>query len=103
MKPFDPRLLRYSRSSRGFIFSIVVIGFIGALFTIIQAFLLVDMICKFFQQKRSFGSLHGEVIGLGAVFLARALLAFLNDRVVAIASSRMRSELRTESRRCTKK
>jgi ATP-binding cassette subfamily C protein CydCD len=96
VKPFDPRLLRYSRSSRGFIFTIVLIGSIGTALTITQAFLLVDMICKLFQQKRSFASLHGEVIALGAVFVGRALLAFLNDRVAAIASSKMRSELRGE-------
>jgi len=96
VKPFDPRLLRYSRSSRGFIFAIVLIGAIGAIFTITQAYLLVDLICKFFQQKRSFESLRGEVITLGAVFFGRALLAFINDRVAAIASSRMRGELRTE-------
>lgn len=96
MKPFDPRLLRYSRSSRGFIFTIVLIGSIGAAFIITQAFLLVDLICKFFQQKRTFESVHDEVIALGAVFLGRALLAFINDRVAAIASSKMRNELRTE-------
>ena len=96
MKPFDPRLLRYSRSSRGFIFVIVLIGSIGAAFTVTQAFLLVDIICKFFQQKKDFGSLHGEVIALGAVFLGRALLAYLNDRTAASASSKMRGELRSE-------
>ncbi len=96
MKPFDPRLLRYSRSSRGFIFAIVLIAVIGATFTIAQAFLLVDLICKFFQDNRAFSSLHAEVVVLGLIFLARALLAFTNDRVSTTASSKMRNELRTE-------
>ena len=96
MKPFDPRLLRYSRSSRGFIFTIVLIASIGAVLTIAQAFLLVDLICKFFQGKRTFDSLNLEVFKLGFVFLARALLAFINDRISALASSKMRNELRTE-------
>lgn len=95
MKPFDPRLLRYSRSSRGFIFAIVLIASIGAIFTIAQAFLLVDLICKFFQSKRSFNSLREEVYWLGAVFVGRALLALLNDRIGALASSKMRNELRS--------
>ena len=94
MKAFDPRLLRYSRSSRGFIFALVFNATFGALFTIAQAFLLVDLICKFFQQKRNFNSLHIEVIQLGLVFLARALLAYINDRIAARASSKMRNELR---------
>ena len=96
MKPFDPRLLRYSRSSRGFIFTLVLIAVIGAVATIGQALLLVDLICKFFQQKRTFSSLAHEVIALTGVFIARALLAYLNDRLSARASSRMRNELRTE-------
>ena len=96
MKPFDPRLLRYSRSSRGFIFSIIVIATIGAILTITQAYFLVDLICKFFQKKKSFDSLHTEVLALGLIFLGRAMLAFINDRVAAKASSRVRRELRNE-------
>ena len=96
MKPFDPRLLRYSRSSRGFIFSLVAISIAGAVATIVQAFLLVDLVCKFFQAKRSFTSLLHEVLALASVFLFRALLAYLNDRLSAIASSKMRNELRSE-------
>ena len=96
MKPFDPRLLRYSRSSRGFIFTLVLIAVVGAVATIGQALLLVDLICKFFQQKRSFSSLTHEVIALVGVFVSRALLAYLNDRLGARASSKMRNELRTE-------
>ena len=96
MKPFDPRLLRYSRSSRGFIFTLVLIAVLGAVATIGQALLLVDLICKFFQQKRSFSSHTHEVIALVGVFVSRALLAYLNDRLGARASSKMRNELRTE-------
>ena len=94
MKPFDPRLLRFSRSSRGFIFAIVLIATTGAGLTIAQAALLVNLICKFFTQKRTFNSLYIEVLVLGSVFLARALLAFINDQVSVRASSKMRNELR---------
>jgi len=96
VKPFDPRLLRYSRSSRGFIFALVLIATIGALLTIAQALLLVDLICKFFQLKRTFTSVHAEVFTLALVFLTRALLAYINDRVAARASSKMRNELRAQ-------
>ena len=96
MKPFDPRLLRYSRSSRGFIFALVLIATLGALLTITQALLLVDLICKFFQHKRTFASVHVEVLTLALVFLARALLAYINDRLATRASSKMRNELRSQ-------
>ena len=95
MKPFDPRLLRYSRSSRGFIFATVAIGFLGAILVIAQAFLLVDLICKFFQQKKTFDEVRTEVIWLAAIFVGRGLLSFVNDRVAAVASSKMRNELRS--------
>ncbi len=96
MKPFDPRLLRYSRSSRGFIFALVLIATVGAVLTITQALLLVDLICKFFQHKRTFASVHVEALTLAIIFLARALLAYINDRVAVRASSKMRNELRTQ-------
>ena len=96
MKAFDPRLLRYSRSSRGFIFALVAIALSGAFFTIVQAFLLVDLICNLFQNKRTFNSLLLEIIELGFIFLARALLAYFNDRIAARASSKMRNELRSK-------
>lgn len=96
MKPFDPRLLRYSRSSRGFIFAIVVIATLGALLTIGQAALLVDLICKFFQRKRSFNSLQAEVVALAVIFVGRALLAYINDGVSARASTKIRNDLRIQ-------
>ena len=96
MKPFDPRLLRYSRSSRGFIFTLVLIATLGAVLTITQALLLVDLICKFFQHKKTFASVHSEVLALALVFLGRALLAYINDRIAVRASSKMRNELRTQ-------
>jgi ATP-binding cassette subfamily C protein CydCD len=94
VKPLDPRLLRYSRSSRGFILTLILIACVGAVLTITQAFFLVDLVCKFFQKKQSFNSLQGEIIELSVVFLGRALLVYLNDRMSARASSKMRGELR---------
>ena len=96
MKPFDPRLLRYSRSSRGFIFALVLIATLGAVLTITQALLLVDLICKFFQHKKTFAGVRSEVLALALVFLGRALLAYINDRIAVRASSKMRNELRTQ-------
>lgn len=94
MKPFDPRLLRYSRSSRGFIFAIVLIAALGAVATITQAWILVDLICKLFQEKAAFSSLTGETLCLGGAFLARAILAFVSEQLGARASNKMREELR---------
>jgi len=74
----------------------VLIATLGALLTITQALLLVDLICKFFQHKHTFASVHVEVLTLALVFLARALLAYVNDRLATRASSKMRNELRSQ-------
>ena len=46
MKPLDPRLLRYARSTRGFIVLAVVLGVLTAILVIAQARLLSDAIVK---------------------------------------------------------
>ena len=96
MKPIDPRLLRYSRSSRGFIFLLALVGALNAVLVIAQAYVLVNLICKFFQKHTSFHSAQSEVWLLLAIFGLRALLSFFNDRWSARASSKMRNELRSE-------
>jgi ATP-binding cassette subfamily C protein CydCD len=73
-----------------------VIATLGALLTIGQAALLVDLICKFFQRKRSFNSLQAEVVALAVIFVGRALLAYINDGVSARASTKIRNDLRIQ-------
>ena len=44
MRPLDPRLLRFARSTRGFIALTVVLGVVTAVLVILQARLLSDAI-----------------------------------------------------------
>ncbi|HAN71738.1 MAG TPA: hypothetical protein DCQ36_09155, partial [Actinobacteria bacterium] len=46
MRPLDPRLLRYARSTRGFIVLAVVLGILTAVLVIVQARLLSDVIVR---------------------------------------------------------
>ena len=94
MRPIDPRLLRYSRSSRGFIFTTVVLAVLSAAATIAQAWLLASVITRFFTSQQSFSENKNAIIYLALVFALRAILAFAIDRISASASSRMRNELR---------
>ena len=96
MKPLDPRLLRYSRSSRGFIFTTVALAVLSAATTITQAYLLASIITRFFVLQQSFIENKKAITFLAVVFLCRALIAFTIDQISTTASSRIRNELRNQ-------
>lgn len=94
MKPIDPRLLRYSRSSRGFILFLVVLSTLGALATLIQAFLITDLIISFFQRHESFSDNQTQLTFLALIFIFRSGISYLSDGISSAASINIRSELR---------
>jgi len=96
VKPLDPRLLRYARSSRVYLFLTVVIAITSAVFTITQAYLLTKIIVGIFQKHADFAGIKSSLIALIAVFIARTILSYFTEWLGAIASSRMRNELRLQ-------
>ena len=96
MKPLDLRLLRYARSSRVYLFLTVVIALTSAVFTITQAYLLTKIIVAIFQKRADFAGIKISLIALIAVFVARTILSYFTEWLGAIASSRMRNELRLQ-------
>lgn len=96
MKPIDPRLLRYSRSSRGFLFTTVGLATLSAVATIAQAYLLSFLVVRFFQNRDTFVENRTTAILLGIIFIFRAALSLVVERVATSASSKMRGELRNQ-------
>jgi ATP-binding cassette subfamily C protein CydCD len=96
VRPIDPRLLRYSRSSRGFIFATVSLAILSAIATIAQAYFLALLVVRFFQSRDTFFENRGAVILLACIFLLRAVIIFVIERIAASASSKMRGELRQQ-------
>ena len=94
MKPIDPRLLRYSRSSRGFILLTAALAVINALLTIFQAFLLSEAVVRVFQRHLTISLFSRIGLGLLSIFVIRAFINFFGDWISAIASTRIRNELR---------
>ena len=94
MKPLDPRLLRYSRSSRGFLSLTVVIALITAGLTITQGFLLAHIVVAIFQRHSLFAGIKANFIALIIIFIAKAILSYFTEWLGAIASTRIRNELR---------
>jgi len=94
VRPIDPRLLRYSRSSRGFLITTVALTILSAIATVAQAYFLAFLVVRFFQNRDTFLENRTAVISLALIFILRAIIAFAIERIAASASSKMRGELR---------
>jgi len=94
MKPLDPRLLRYSRSSRGFLILSVILAGIGAVLSITQAYLLSKLITELFQHGIGIENLSPTVRTLVGIFIFKAALGYLTHFAASKFSTRIKSELR---------
>lgn len=96
MRPIDPRLFRFSKSSRGFTFVSVLIATIGAALTITQSAILAHLITQVFDQNKLIASLNSLILLLALVFVGKALLSYISERVAAVASASIRRDLRMQ-------
>ena len=96
MKPIDPRLFRFSKSSRGFTFVTVSLAFAGALLTITQSGVLSRLITDVFQEERSTIQSKSLIYFLILIFTLRAVLNYSTERVSAVASAKIRRDLRMQ-------
>ena len=94
MRPLDPRLLRYARSTRGFLALAVVLGVVTAVLVITQARLLSDAIVSVTAQGADWTTVRDTVLALAAVFAARSLIAWLAEVAAVRASAKAKQDLR---------
>jgi ATP-binding cassette subfamily C protein CydCD len=94
MRPLDPRLLRYARSTRGFIVLAVVLGVFTAVLVIAQARLLSDVIVKVTSGGETWDQVRTGVYLVGLVFALRAAISWLSEVAAVRASARAKAELR---------
>jgi ATP-binding cassette subfamily C protein CydCD len=94
VRPLDPRLLRYARSTRGFIVFAVVLGILTAVLVIVQARLLSDVIVRVTAQGASWSDVRDAVVLLASIFLARALIIWIAEAAAVRASARAKQQLR---------
>ncbi|MFD9334612.1 thiol reductant ABC exporter subunit CydD [Streptomyces sp. NPDC060028] len=94
MKPIDPRLLRYARSTRLFLGAVVALGLAGAGLVVGQAVLLAEIVVGAFEQDLDGASLRTPLLLLAAVALGRGLVAWLTELAAHRASAAVKSELR---------
>ncbi len=94
MRPVDPRLLRYARSTRGFLIVAVVIGVITAGLVIWQARLLSGVIVDVTSKGATWANVSGAVGILLGIFVLRGLLAWSAEAAAVRSSARAKRELR---------
>lgn len=94
MRPVDPRLLRFARSTRGFIVLTVVLGTITALLVIVQARLLSDIVVSVTSEGAAWTDVAGAVGVVALIFLARAMVAWLVEVGAVRSSAKAKAELR---------
>ncbi|WP_328299698.1 thiol reductant ABC exporter subunit CydD [Streptomyces sp. NBC_00435] len=94
MKPIDPRLLRYARSTRLFLGAVVALGLAGAGLVVGQAMLIAEIVVGAFEDGLDGGALRSPLLLLAAVALGRGLVAWLTELAAHRASAAVKSELR---------
>ncbi|QES49119.1 ABC transporter [Streptomyces venezuelae] len=94
MKPIDPRLLRYARSTRFFLGAVVALGLAGAGLVVGQAMLIAEIVVGAFEQGLDGAALRTPLLLLAAVALGRGLVAWLTELAAHRASAAVKSELR---------
>ncbi|MFA7768107.1 thiol reductant ABC exporter subunit CydD [Streptomyces sp. NRRL S-448] len=94
MKPIDPRLLRYARSTRLFLGAVVALGLAGAGLVVGQAMLIAEIVVGAFERGLDGQALRTPLLLLAAVALGRGLIAWLTELAAHRASAAVKSELR---------
>ncbi|WP_433475574.1 thiol reductant ABC exporter subunit CydD [Spirillospora sp. CA-142024] len=94
MKPLDPRLLRYARTTRLFLAASVLLGAATAGLIIAQATLLADMLTRAFLGGATLAGLRTPLLLLLAVVLGRTLVAWLQEVAAHRSSAAVKSQLR---------
>jgi len=94
VKPLDPRLLRYARSTRAYLAVTVVLGVLLAGLIVAQATLLANGITAVFLHRAGFDELLPTLGALAAVVVARSAVAWAQEVASARSAAAVKSELR---------
>jgi thiol reductant ABC exporter CydD subunit len=94
VKPLDPRLLRYARTTRVYLALSVALGGATAGLVIAQATLLADLIGRAFLGGTSLAALRTPLLLLLGVVVGRAFVAWLQEVAAHRSSAAVKSQLR---------
>ncbi|WP_395295068.1 thiol reductant ABC exporter subunit CydD [Kitasatospora hibisci] len=94
MKPVDPRLLGYARTTRAFLAGSVLLGTVNAALVVAQASLIAEIVVRGFQQRAALGELTTPLVLLALTAVGRGLVGWLTELVAHRSVARVKSTLR---------
>ncbi|MER7849717.1 thiol reductant ABC exporter subunit CydD [Kitasatospora sp. NPDC096077] len=94
MKPVDPRLLGYARTTRAFLAGSVLLGGAGAALVVAQASLLAEIVVRAFQRGAGLGELTTPLVLLALTAVGRGLVGWLTELTAHRSVARVKSTLR---------
>ncbi|WP_269855450.1 thiol reductant ABC exporter subunit CydD [Streptomyces sp. RPT161] len=94
MRPVDPRLLRYARTTRVFLAATVALGLAGAGLVVAQAMLIAEIVVGAFQHHYGTSQLASAITLLIAVSIGRAAVGWLTELAAHRTSASVKSQLR---------
>ncbi|MGX6607194.1 thiol reductant ABC exporter subunit CydD [Micromonosporaceae bacterium Da 78-11] len=94
MKPLDPRLFRYARTTRAYLAATVALGVVLAGLIVAQATLLAHGITAVFLDGADLRALTPTLGWLGVVIGGRAVVGWAQEVVAVRSSAAVKSELR---------
>ncbi|MFC5667409.1 thiol reductant ABC exporter subunit CydD [Kitasatospora misakiensis] len=94
MKPVDPRLLGYARTTRAFLAGSVLLGTANAALVVAQAGLIAELVVRGFQQRAGLDELTAPLALLALTALGRGLVGWLTELTAHRSVARVKSTLR---------
>jgi len=94
MSAIDPRLARYSRSTRSFLVIAVVLGVVTSVLVVAQAWLLADVVSGVFVRHEDLQRLRLPLVLLLMAIAGRAVVSWGSELAANRSSARAKSELR---------
>jgi ATP-binding cassette subfamily C protein CydD/ATP-binding cassette subfamily C protein CydCD len=94
VRPLDPRLLRYARTTRVYLAFTVALGMLLAVLVVAQASLLAHGITAVFLDGAGVAELTPTLLWLAVVISGRAAVAWAQEAVSTRAAAGVKSELR---------
>ena len=94
MRPLDPRLLKYAKTTRNYMAFATVNGIVTAVIVITQAIVLGELLTSVFIGGKQFIDVRGQLFLLVALVIVRAISAWFSDYIAARSSAAAKSELR---------
>ncbi|WP_426592677.1 thiol reductant ABC exporter subunit CydD [Cellulomonas sp. McL0617] len=96
MRPLDPRLLRYARSARGYVYLTTAFGVVTAALVVCQALLLAHALGSAVHDGATLASLAPTIAWLAVVVVARMLVTAGQERFAHRAATATIAELREQ-------